>query len=283
MPILIDGEKIARTIEDRLKQEIKELPRPPGIAFIAIGNHLASHTYIRMKKKRGLAIGIRSFDLELAHTTSEKELLEHIEKLNERDEVDGILLQLPLPPHLSAIHAMAAIRPDKDVDGFHPLNMGKLLLGETDGFIPCTPLGIVRLFEVAKIATDGKHVVIVGRSNIVGKPLAALLMQKRQGANATVTIAHSATLDLPRITKSADILIAAIGQPRTITASMVRPGAVVIDVGINRIGDEIVGDVDFASVAPLASHITPVPKGVGPMTIAMLLSNTLLSYRRRVR
>ncbi|HUD02033.1 MAG TPA: bifunctional 5,10-methylenetetrahydrofolate dehydrogenase/5,10-methenyltetrahydrofolate cyclohydrolase, partial [Rhabdochlamydiaceae bacterium] len=203
-----------------------------------------------------------------------------IEKLNRDPAIDGILIQQPLPPHLKASTIMEAVDPNKDVDGFHPINMGRLLLGETNGFIPCTPEGIHRLLQAYKIPLKGKHVVILGRSNIVGKPLAALLIQKNPTANATVTIAHTATKHLKELTQSADILIAAMGSPHFVKAPMVKKGAVVIDVGINRNGSKIVGDVDFDRVAPLCSYITPVPGGIGPMTIAMLLSNTALSVER---
>lgn len=285
---LIDGIAIAQTVEAEVAKTIAQLVhRRPGLAFVLVGDNPASRSFIRMKKKKCEEVGIFSLDLELDKTTSEQRLLEEISLLNNNPSVDGILVQLPLPPHINTFKVMEAIDPRKDVDGFHPLNMGKLLLGETDGFFPCTPYGIATLLQRSAIPTEGKHVVIVGRSNIVGKPLAALLVQKNKAANATVTIAHSATKDLEEICLSADILVAAIGQPRFIRSSMVRKGAVVIDVGINRIktenGFEIVGDVDFAAVAPLCSHITPVPKGVGPMTIAMLMVNTLHSYQKRER
>ncbi|HEY2809856.1 MAG TPA: bifunctional methylenetetrahydrofolate dehydrogenase/methenyltetrahydrofolate cyclohydrolase FolD [Rhabdochlamydiaceae bacterium] len=284
---LIDGKAIAKGIEDKIAQAIRHLKhRPPGLAFILVGNHPASQTYIRMKKKKCEEVGIVSVDRELSAAVSQERLLEEIYTLNNDPEIDGILVQLPLPPSISTSLIMEAIDPRKDVDGFHPINMGKLLLGEQDGFIPCTPLGIHILLHSAQIPLLGKHVVIIGRSNIVGKPLAALLMQKAPHCNATVTVAHSMTENLPALCRSADILIAAMGKPHFVTQEMVKKDAVVIDVGINRIYDAerhslLVGDVDFAQVAPLASHITPVPGGVGPMTIALLLSNTLLSYQRR--
>lgn len=217
----------------------------------------------------------------LPPTISEKELLKEIHALNQNSAIDGILVQLPLPSHLNTSAVLNSIDPAKDVDGFHPLNMGKLLLGERDGFVPCTPLGIHVMLTQAKIPIEGKRVVIVGRSHIVGKPLAALLMQKAPHCNATVTIAHQFTENLPEVCQQADILIVAIGKPHFITASMVKPGTVVIDVGINRSPSGLIGDVDFDKIAPIASAITPVPGGVGPMTIAMLLSNTLLSYQRK--
>jgi methylenetetrahydrofolate dehydrogenase (NADP+)/methenyltetrahydrofolate cyclohydrolase len=236
-----------------------------------------------MKKKRCHEVGILSFDHELPYNTSEEALLHLIEELNSDPRIDGILVQLPLPPHIRTLDIVSAIDPRKDVDGFHPLNVGMMLLGESGGFFPCTPLGIQVLLNAAGVVLTGKHVVIVGRSNIVGKPLAALLMQKTPHGNATVTVAHSLSNNLSALCQSADVLIAAIGKPHFITGAMVKEGAVVIDVGINRLpSGQIVGDVDFNLVAPRCSKITPVPGGVGPMTIALLLSNTLLSYTRRL-
>jgi methylenetetrahydrofolate dehydrogenase (NADP+)/methenyltetrahydrofolate cyclohydrolase len=239
-----------------------------------------------MKKKRCQEVGILSFDCEFAENVSEEQVLQAINQCNEDTRIDGILVQLPLPTHLSAPRIMEAIHPAKDVDGFHPLNVGKTLIGDPDTFLPCTPRGIHVLLTHAQVPLLGKHVVIVGRSNIVGKPLAAILMQKAPHCNATVTVAHSLSEHLPEICRSADVLIAAMGKPKAITANMVKKGAVVIDVGINRLSESqgkphIVGDVDFAAVAPLCSQITPVPGGIGPMTVAMLLSNTLLSYQRK--
>jgi len=279
--LIIDGKKIAAEVEKTLKSAVEKIEgRKPALAFILVGIDPASIAYIKRKKKKCGEIGILSIDHELDETTSEEELLSLIFKLNQDPAVDGILVQLPLPPHIHTEKILEAIDPKKDVDGFHPLNVGRLLLGEKIGFFPCTPYGITILLKHAGIDTNGKHVVIVGRSNIVGKPLAALLMQKADGANATVTVAHSATKNLADICRSADILIAAIGKAHFITPDMVREGAVVIDVGINRLDDKLVGDVDFESVAPKCHAISPVPGGVGPMTIAMLLSNTLLSHQR---
>lgn len=279
--MIIDGKKIAAEVEKTLKSAVEKIEgRKPALAFILVGIDPASIAYIKRKKKKCGEIGILSIDHELDETTSEEELLSLIFKLNQDPAVDGILVQLPLPPHIHTEKILEAIDPKKDVDGFHPLNVGRLLLGEKIGFFPCTPYGITILLKHAGIDTNGKHVVIVGRSNIVGKPLAALLMQKADGANATVTVAHSATKNLADICRSADILIAAIGKAHFITPDMVREGAVVIDVGINRLDDKLVGDVDFESVAPKCHAISPVPGGVGPMTIAMLLSNTLLSHQR---
>jgi methylenetetrahydrofolate dehydrogenase (NADP+) / methenyltetrahydrofolate cyclohydrolase len=286
--MLIDGTAIAKTIQDQVAHAIVHLHhRKPGLAFILVGDNPASQTYIRMKKRRCEEAGILSFDCLLPETTTEEQLLKEIEKLNQNPAIDGILIQLPLPWHINSAHIMGAVDPDKDVDGFHPLNVGKMFLGENSGFLPCTPHGIQVLLIQSQIPLLGKHVVIVGRSNIVGKPLAAILMQKSPHSNATVTVAHSLTENLPEICRSADILVAAMGKPHFIKSDMVKKGAVVVDVGINRISEKgkeiIVGDVDFESVAPLCSHITPVPGGVGPMTIAILLSNTLLSYQRRAK
>jgi methylenetetrahydrofolate dehydrogenase (NADP+)/methenyltetrahydrofolate cyclohydrolase len=279
---IINGKKIALEIQAEIANRVSHLhKRKPGLAFILVGDHPASQTYVRAKKKACAQIGILSTLLELPGTTAQEELLEHIHILNHDPHIDGILIQLPLPLHINDRAVMFAIDPNKDVDGFHPLNIGKLLLGDDTGFLPCTPYGIKELLKRHHIATKGKHVVIVGRSNIVGKPLAAILMQKKPDCNATVTIAHSESENLSEITRSADILIAAIGQPRFIRKEMVRLGAVVIDVGINRLIDgTLVGDVDFMEVAPQTSWITPVPGGVGPMTIAMLMKNTLLSYQK---
>lgn len=281
---IIDGTAIAKKIEEKISLDLKKNTiRAPALAFLLVGDNPASKAFIRMKKKKCHEVGIRSIDKEFPENTTQHDLLLEIQKLNHDETVDGILVQLPLPPQISVFAVMETISPKKDVDGFHPINVGKMLLGERDGFFPCTPHGIIRLLADSKIETEGKHVVIVGRSNIVGKPLAALLMQKNPHANATVTVAHSATKHLSHICKSADILVAAMGSPHFITASMVKEGAVVIDVGINRVNNKLIGDVDFEKVAPLASHITPVPGGVGPMTIAMLLSNTYLSFEKRYK
>lgn len=285
---LIDGKAIAQVIQEKIAGSISALShRKPGLAFVLVGNDPGSEAYIRMKKKRCREVGISSFDCELPASISEQRLLEEIEKLNHNPDVDGILVQLPLPDHINAMNIVSAVDPSKDVDGFHPLNVGKMLIGENDGFLPCTPHGVQVMLTHAQIPIHGKHVVIVGRSNIVGKPLAAILMQKAPHCNATVTVVHSQSENLKEICRSADILVAAMGNPHFIKKEMVREGAVVIDVGINRIATPegkqiIVGDVDFQEVAPLCSHITPVPGGVGPMTIAILLSNTLLSYQRRL-
>ncbi|HSX04093.1 MAG TPA: bifunctional methylenetetrahydrofolate dehydrogenase/methenyltetrahydrofolate cyclohydrolase FolD [Rhabdochlamydiaceae bacterium] len=285
---LIDGKAIAAKIEANIADAIQKLKgRPPALAFILVGNDPASQSYIKMKKKKCHEVGILSIDRELSANVTESHLIKEIEQLNQDSDVDGILVQLPLPSHINTDNIMLFIDPNKDVDGFHPMNVGKMYIGEQDVFFPCTPHGVQVLLAQSNIATEGKHVVILGRSNLVGKPLAALLIQKRAHANATVTIAHSMSQDLKKICASADILVAAIGKPRFVGPEMVKQGAVVIDVGINRIRennkDILVGDVDFDQVASKCSHITPVPGGVGPMTIAMLLSNTLLSYQRKLR
>jgi len=283
---LIDGKKIASQILDDLSKKIARFPRKIGLAVLMVGDNPGSHAYVRMKKKACAQLGIDSLTEQLDADTSPETVLQKIEVLNHTPAIDGILVQLPLPDHYNPQQITRAIDPNKDVDGFHPMNVGKLLLGEEGGFIPCTPHGIQLLLEKSQIEIAGKHVVIVGRSNIVGKPLAALLVQKRRGCNATVTIVHSQSEHLSDITRTADILIAAIGQPHFITNKLVKPGAVVVDVGINRVQDEsgnvkLVGDVDFSSVAPIASWITPVPGGVGPMTIALLMQNTYESALRR--
>lgn len=282
MTQLINGIQIAQDIRQKLKEEINKIKgRKPGLAFILVGNDPASQAYVRMKKKGCEEVGIHSETLDLSPSITEEDLLKEIARLNRDISIDGILIQQPLPKQISTSVIVEAIDPSKDVDGFHPMNLGRLLLGEPGGFISCTPLGIMKLLEKSGIETAGKEAVIVGRSNIVGKPLAALLVQKGAFANATVTIAHSQSVNLKEICKRGDLLIAAIGRPHFITADMVKKGAVVIDVGINRTKQGLVGDVDFDEVKKVASAITPVPGGVGPMTIAMLLSNTLTSYKRR--
>ncbi len=279
---LIDGKAIAKKIEEEVAGEIAALPgRKPGLAFVLVGQNPASRTYINAKKKSCARVGILSFDREFPETISQKELIREIGTLNQNPHIDAILIQQPLPSHLHVGEVMTSVSIHKDVDGFHPTNIGNLLLGEK-GLIPCTPRGIHHLLQASGIPIAGKHVVIVGRSNIVGKPLAALLMQKHPDCNATVTVAHSHTKNLKALCQSADILVAATGHPGLITADMVKKGAAVIDVGINRVDGRIVGDVDFDAVAPIAAHITPVPGGVGPMTIAMLLANTLICHRHHV-
>lgn len=283
--MILDGKKIAGKILAELKEEIgSSAIHPPGLAFLLIGDHPASKTYVEAKKKRCQEVGIQSIVHKFETSVALNEVLGKIKDLNRDPLIDGILIQLPLPKHLDKETILSAIDPSKDVDGFHLLNMGKLCVGSEDGFVPCTPLGIVELLKQYEISCAGKHAVILGRSVIVGKPLALLLMQNKPHLNATVTVANSKTENLEGVTKSADLLIAAIGSPHFVSQKMVKKGAVVIDVGINRLKDgSLVGDVDFADVAPQASYITPVPGGVGPMTIAMLLQNTWLSYVRRNR
>jgi methylenetetrahydrofolate dehydrogenase (NADP+)/methenyltetrahydrofolate cyclohydrolase len=279
---IIDGKKIAAEIREELKEKIAKLSRKPGLAFILVGDNPASLSYVNAKKKACAQVGMISTVVRLPSSIAESDLCKQIDLLNQNPEIDGILVQLPLPSHINPQNISSKIDPGKDVDGFHPVNMGKLLLEEAGGFIPCTPNGIKTLLERSQISISGKHVVIVGRSNIVGKPLAALLVQKNPKCNATVTIVHSKSNHLSQITKSADILVAALGKAHFIKKDMIKPNAVIIDVGINRLASgQIVGDVDYEEVFPFVSHITPVPGGIGPMTIAMLLENTLISYSRR--
>lgn len=283
--MIIDGKRLALKIREDLKAKIEKETKKPGLAFILIGEDPASQSYVKMKKKACLQCGIQSFAFDLKEDVSEKELLSKIHEINNDPNIHGLLVQQPIPRHISTQKVIEAVDPKKDVDGFHPINMGKLLLGEDDGFMPCTPLGILKLFESEKIQTASKHIVILGRSNIVGKPLAAMLMQKKPHANATVTVVHSGSQNQEAICRSADILIVAIGKARFITKEFVKKGGILIDVGINRIkiNDryQIVGDVDFESVKDHCSLITPVPGGVGPMTIAMLLANTYKSFKQQ--
>ncbi|MCX7846470.1 MAG: bifunctional methylenetetrahydrofolate dehydrogenase/methenyltetrahydrofolate cyclohydrolase FolD [bacterium] len=289
---ILDGVATAQRLRAEMAREVAALRErgvTPGLGFVLVGENPASQAYVRMKKKACAEIGIVSYDYELPATTTQNELLALVHKLNTDPAVDGFIVQLPLPRHINEDVIIAAIDPHKDVDCFHPVNVGKLCIGDTDGFFPCTPYGVVVLLQEYGIDPAGKHVVIMGRSNIVGKPLANLLVQKRAGANATVTICHTATRNIAQFTRQADIVVAAIGRPRTLTAEMIQPGAVVVDVGINRVEDaaakggyRLVGDVDFEGVKEKASWITPVPGGVGPMTIAMLLRNVLKAAQRRV-
>ena len=282
---VLDGVVLKKKILADLNQDIDELyqkhNKRPGLAVVLVGDNPASQVYVSMKKKACESIGIDSVEHVLPASTTAESLKDLLESLNQDEAVHGILLQLPLPDHLNADDMIQAISPKKDVDGLHPENIGKVLLG-LDAFRSCTPYGVLKLMEFYDIDPSGKHVVIVGRSNLVGKPLAAMLIQKASPGNATVTVCHSRSENLADITRSADILIPAIGRPEFITADMVKEGAVVIDVGINRIDDSsrktgyrLVGDVDYDNVSLKASAITPVPGGVGPMTIAMLLDNTL--------
>ena len=283
---LIDGNLISQDILDELAEQVATLKgRPPSVCFIRVGDDPASVTYVNKKQKIAQKIGIQSQLLLKPETISEAELLAEIDRLNADDSVDGILVQAPLPKHISEQVVFNRVSPNKDVDGFNSLNVGLLCQEDPEAFVSCTPAGILELLERSGVETSGKHAVVVGRSLIVGKPVSLLLSAKSSQGNATVTICHSRTADLAAITRQADILITAIGRPQTITADMVKRGAVVIDVGINRVDDasrkrgyRLVGDVDFDGVAPLCSLITPVPGGVGPMTVAMLMKNTLKAY-----
>ncbi len=283
---LLDGKLLARTIRQELRDEIAEFiennGEVPTLAAVLVGDDPASEVYVRNKVKACDEVGIQSRLFRLPADASQDDLLALIAKLNRsKDEpTHGILVQLPLPPQIDESRILHAISPLKDVDGFHPENVGRLVQG-VPRYIPCTPYGIQQLLLRNGIATAGRHVVVVGRSETVGKPMALLLMQRGAGADATVTVCHSKTRDLASITRQADILIVAIGQPRFVTAEMVKPGAVVVDVGIHRTASGLVGDVDFPAVSQIASRITPVPGGVGPLTVAMLLVNTLTAARHQ--
>jgi methylenetetrahydrofolate dehydrogenase (NADP+) / methenyltetrahydrofolate cyclohydrolase len=282
---LIDGVAIARSIREEAARQtalLIETGLRPGLAVVLVGDDPASTVYVRSKGKACDEAGMHSVTVRLPASTSQAELVDAVAALNRDPLVHGILVQMPLPKHLDADAVIRSIDPRKDVDGFHPVNVGKLLIGERDGFVPCTPAGIQEMLKRSNVETKGAECVIVGRSNIVGKPMAALLLQDSPGANATVTICHSRTRDLRSHTTRADIVIAAAGRAGLVTGDMLKPGCVVIDVGMNRIADEtaprryrLAGDVDFDSAREVASRITPVPGGVGPMTIAMLLSNTV--------
>ncbi|MCS7046264.1 MAG: bifunctional methylenetetrahydrofolate dehydrogenase/methenyltetrahydrofolate cyclohydrolase FolD, partial [Gemmataceae bacterium] len=283
MAVLLDGKRLAATMLTEIAAEAEALRRAtgvtPGLAAVLVGDNPASHGYVRNKRKACAKAGLASWLHELPNDTTQADLLALIAKLNADPLVHGILVQLPLPRHIDEATIIRAVTPLKDVDGFGPENLGLLAAG-APRHIACTPLGVQQLLLRNDIAIEGRHVVIVGRSNIVGKPLALLLLQKAAGANATVTVCHSRSRDLAGLTRRADILVMAIGQPKFLTADMVRPGAVVIDVGTNRTADgQWVGDVDFAAVEPVAAAISPVPGGVGPMTITMLLHNTVQAAR----
>jgi len=275
----IDGRAISAEVKADVAKEVRTFTEKtgiiPGLAVVIVGEDPASCVYVRNKCRACAETGIASVAVTLPETTSEEELLRKIGELNDRQDVHGILVQLPLPRHIKESRVLEAISPDKDVDGFHPVNMGRLLAG-TPGFVPCTPAGIMEMLDRSHIAIDGKRCVVVGRSNIVGKPVAQLMLSR----NATVTVCHSHTRDLAAVTGEADILIVAVGKPRFLTADMVREGAVVIDVGINRTEAGLCGDADYDSLIGHASAVTPVPGGVGPMTIAMLMKNTLSAARR---
>lgn len=282
---LIDGRAIARQLQDELARRVAALKSrgiQPGLAFVRVGEDPASKVYVGRKEKACLDLALYSETHVLAEATPESDLLALLKRLNANPRLHGILVQAPLPKQINSAAIYSAISPDKDVDGFHPVNVGKLMLGDPTGFVPCTPAGIQELLVRSGVTLAGAEVVILGRGNIVGKPMAALLCQKARNANATVTLCHSGTRDITAHCRRADIVIAAMGVAEFLKAEMVRPGAVVIDVGVNRVpdpasrtGSRLVGDVDFARVQPLAARITPNPGGVGPMTIAMLLQNTV--------
>jgi methylenetetrahydrofolate dehydrogenase (NADP+) / methenyltetrahydrofolate cyclohydrolase len=285
---IISGLEVARQIREEIKQEVAELKSKhnliPGLATVLLGDDPASKSYIAGKEKAALSLGIYSERIDLPASTTEEQLLTLVNKLNAEPKIHGILVQIPLPAHINETKILYAIDPKKDVDGFHPVNVGKLMIGDPD-FIPCTPFGIQQLLVRSGIKIDGAEVVVLGRSNLVGKPIANMLLQKKPGANATVTICHTGTKDVAFHTRRADILIVAAGRPNAVTADMVKDGVVVIDVGVNRVGksaagkDILVGDVDFENIKEKARAITPVPGGVGPMTITMLMVNTVTAAR----
>lgn len=284
MATLLDGKSLAESIHKEIGEKVVHLKekygKTPGLAVVLVGENPASQVYVAKKEKTAKELGFKSVAIRLPETTTEVELLEKIDMLNKDDSINGILVQLPLPKHINSDKVLEKIELSKDVDGFSPANMGRLMTGIGPTAIPCTPLGIIKLLEAYDIEIEGKHAVVVGRSNIVGKPIYSLLLER----NATVTICHSRTKNLSEITKSADILVVAIGKEKFITADMVKKGSVVVDVGINRSAEtgKLCGDVDFPAVKPFVSYITPVPKGVGPMTIAMLLHNTLELFLKTV-
>lgn len=291
MATIISGTELSRTMRDEITQDAADFAKTsrvkPGLAVVLVGVDAASEVYVRMKGKAADQAGFHSRQITLPEDTPEAELLGVVDGLNADPEIHGILVQLPLPKHIDSSKVLLAIDPAKDVDGFHPLNVGRLATGDETVLAPCTPAGVVEMLLRSGYDPSGKHVVVVGRSNIVGKPVALLLLRTGQGGNATVTIAHSRTKDLGAVTRQADILIAAVGRANLITRDMVKPGAVVIDVGVNRVDDSsapkgyrLVGDVAFDEVSEVAAAITPVPGGVGPMTITMLLRNTLQAARQ---
>ena len=291
---LINGKEIAAEIRGEIREKCEAFRLShgyvPGLAVVIVGEDPASQVYVRNKHRACEEVGFCSEIHALPASTTQAELLALIDTLNEKSDVHGILVQLPLPKHLSETEVLLRIDPKKDVDAFHPFNVGKLLLGDLSGLLPCTPWGVIQLLERSGISPSGKHAVILGRSNIVGKPMAALLMAKGKNADATVTVCHSRTKNLAEITRTADILIAAVGKPGFVKGDMVKEGSIVIDVGINRVpdpsapkGTRLVGDVDFDSVAPRAARITPVPGGVGPMTIAVLMRNTICAFKASMK
>jgi len=290
---LIDGRPIAKKIRADVVERANKLAQQglrPGLAVVMVGDDKASAVYTSAKAKAAEEAGMYSLNVRLPVNTTQADLLSRVDALNSDPRIHGILVQMPLPKQIDPDTVIRRIDPKKDVDGFHPVNVGKMLIGERDGFIPCTPAGIQVLLKESGVKTPGKDCVIIGRSNIVGKPMAALMMQDKENANCTVTVCHRHTVDLKAHTRAADILIVAAGRPRIVTADMVKPGAVVIDVGTNRVNDastksgtRLQGDVDFESVREVASKITPVPGGVGPMTIAMLMANTVRAAEMTIR
>lgn len=281
--IIIDGKEFSKKILEKISNEQKEIVerknlRPAGLAVIIVGENPASQVYVRNKTRACEKVGFYSETIKLEENISENDLIKKIEELNENDKIDGILVQLPLPKHIDELKVINSIKPEKDVDGFSNVNVGKMVIGDESGFLSCTPYGIMQLLEGYDIDVDGKDVVVVGRSNIVGKPMAMMLIQK----GATVQVCNSRTKDLSKKLKKADIIVVAVGVPRMIKATDVKEGVVVIDVGINRVDGKLCGDVDYEDVAQKASYITPVPGGVGPMTIASLIKNTFISYQRKI-
>ena len=288
---IIDGTAIGKQIRSELKAEVEDLRAKgitPGLTVVLVGEDPASHVYVRMKGKAADELGMKSDTVRLPAETPEAELLALLDRLNADRAVHGILVQLPLPKPMDSSKVLLRMKPEKDVDGFHPVNVGKLVIGDRTGFRPCTPAGVQELLVRSGADPSGKHVVVVGRSLIVGRPVANILMQKAPGANATVTVAHTGTRDLASITRQGEILVVAAGRPEVIRGDMIRPGAVVIDVGVNRVDDpaaekgyRLVGDVDFREAVEVASQITPVPGGVGPLTIALLMRNTVQAARQQ--
>jgi len=288
---IIDGKKISRIIKDEIKVQVDKLKInniTPHLCVILVGDNDASKIYVKMKEKACKKVGITSETIKFKESISEKQLLQRIESYNKNPDVHGILVQLPLPKHINESTVIESITPEKDVDGFHPINLGRLVIDSENAFVPATPYGIIELLFRYNVSTEGKHVVILGRSNIVGKPLGLLFLQKNRTGNATVTYCHSRTKNLSSITKTADILVAAMGKAEFVKKDMVKSGVIVIDVGMNRVEDatkkrgyRLVGDVDFEHVSKVSSWITPVPGGVGPMTIAMLLRNTIFSAQKK--
>ena len=281
--IIIGGKEFSKKILEEISNEQKEIVerknlRPAGLAVIIVGENPASQVYVRNKTRACEKVGFYSETIKLEENISENDLIKKIEELNENDKIDGILVQLPLPKHINELKVINSIKPEKDVDGFSNVNVGKMVIGDESGFLSCTPYGIMQLLEGYDIDVDGKDVVVVGRSNIVGKPMAMMLIQK----GATVQVCNSRTKDLSKKLKKADIIVVAVGVPRMIKATDVKEGVVVIDVGINRVDGKLCGDVDYEDVAQKASYITPVPGGVGPMTIASLIKNTFISYQRKI-